>query len=147
MYLIFLFTFGKCNKDCRNLAPSWPNFNFKEGPTFHTFLQIFYKKFKILVLGYDLVLILYQFSRRLKKILPLYKESLFLYNKDSNKKIARILIIYQRWSHSDKTKTDVAFDLDIILTGSFFKKSHIFELSWVEKIKLYAFSEVQYYFN
>ena len=44
----------------------------KEEPSFHTFLQMFYKNFKILVL---IFLILYQFWRRLMKNLPRYKET------------------------------------------------------------------------
>ena len=94
--------------------------------------------------------ILYQFLRRSTKNLPAYpdvRSLLFLCNKKWHKKFAPILIVCQRWRHSQKTQTGITFDLDVILTCGFFLKVIFFEGVSVEKIKLHAFSGVQYYFK
>ena len=114
--------------------------------SFHTFFQIFYKKFKILVLNCKLSH-LYQFSRRSTKNLPTcpdVRSLLFLSNKKWHKKFAPILIVCQRWRHSWKTQTGITFDLDMILTWGDFFKSHIFWrcFSWKNKITYFFWSAV-----
>ena len=41
---------------------------------------------------------------------------LFLCNKELQKKFYPILMVCQRWCHSEKTKTGIAFDLDVIFS-------------------------------
>ena len=54
------------------------------------------------------------------------------------------MIVCQRWRHSEKTDTGIiTFDLDMISTWVFFKVIFGEGVS-VEKIKLHAFSGVQY---
>ena len=60
------------------------------------------------------------------------------------KKFVPILIVCQRWRHSEKAITDITFDLDVILiSGFFFKKSHVFWrcFSWKNKITCFFWSE------
>ena len=110
----------------------------KEGLLLHTFLQIFFKNIKILVISY-----LSHFSRRSTKNLPKYNLPKFLCNKELHKKFAPILMSCQRWYHSEKAETRSAFDLDVILACGFFL-SHIFWMcfSWKNKITCFFWSAV-----
>ena len=81
----------------------------KKGPSFHTFRQIFYKRFKILVLSYNLF---HQFST---KLWPGIRNLLFLCTKELHKKFAPIVIVCQGWRQRKETKTGITFDLDVIL--------------------------------
>ena len=56
----------------------------------------------------------------------------------SHKKFAPIIIVCQRWRHSEKTETSLAFYLDAILTCGFFK-SHIFWMCFSSKNKTTCF--------
>ena len=63
--------------------------------------------------------ILCQSSRKLIKNCQGISNLLFLC-KESHNKFALILIVWQKWRRSEKTKTDITFDLDVILTYAFF---------------------------
>ena len=56
-----------------------------------------------------------------QKTCPNIKSFLFLYNRKSRKKFVPFLIVCKRWRHSQKIKTDITFDLEVI-----FFKCHIF---------------------
>ena len=58
-------------------------------------------------------------------------------NEELQKKFVITLIVYQRWCHSEKTKTGITFDLDVILT--FFFNVIFFEGVLVEKLKFTCF--------
>ena len=126
----------------------WEN-HVNKGAPFHTFFQIFYENFKVLVLSYNC----FHFVSIFKKIdaklahLPDVRSLLFLCYKKWCNKFAPILIVYQRWRHSQKTKTGITFDLDVILTCGAFLRAIFFEGVSVEKIKLHFFSGVQYHFK
>ena len=72
---------------------------------------------------------------------------IFLCNKELHKKLAPILIVSQRRHHSEKTKTGINFNLDVVLTSGCFLKVIFFEAVSVENIKQYAFSRVQHGFK
>ena len=93
----------------------------QRGTLFHTFLQIFYKSFKILVLSYNLSHFLPIFKKILTKNFPRCN-SLFLCNKELHKKFAPILKVCQRRHQSEKTKIGIIFDLDVIFDLRFFLK-------------------------
>ena len=93
----------------------------QRGPPFHTFLQIFYKNVKILVLSYNLSHVVANFQKDWQKTCP-YISLLCLCNNELHKKFGPILIACQRWSHSEKRKTSITFDLDMILTCGVFLK-------------------------
>ena len=103
----------------------WKN-DAKKGPPFHTFLQLFCNNFKTLVLSYNLPHFLPIFKKTDEN--PDIRSILFQCNKELHKKFAPILIVCQRWNHSQKTKTSIIFDLDVILTCGFFLKSHFLNL-------------------
>ena len=96
----------------------WEN-DVKEGTPFHTFLRIFFKNLK--------------------------KFNVKLCFSFCTTFLTLVLIVSKRWHHSDKTKTGIAFDLQVILTCEVFLKAISFEDVLVEKIKLHAFSGVQYH--
>ena len=59
-----------------------------------------------------------------------------------HKKFAPILIVSQKWHHSEKT-TSITFDLDMILTGGFFQKSYFLKVfQFRENIKYFFWSPV-----
>ena len=66
----------------------------KQGPPFHTFLQLFYKKFKILVLRYNLSHFVPIFQKIDEKLGPDVRDLLFLCNEEFHKKFAPILIVW-----------------------------------------------------
>ena len=51
-------------------------------------------------------------------------------------------MVCQRWCDSEKAKTEITYNLDLIVTCGFFKKSFFLTVFLVEKIKLNAFSGV-----
>ena len=121
----------------------WEN-DVKEGTPFHTFLRIFFKNLK----KFNVKLCFSfctTFQEDLRQTCPDIRSLLFLYNKELHKKFTLVLIVSKRWHHSDKTKTGIAFDLQVILTCGVFLKAISFEDVLVEKIKLHAFSGVQYH--
>ena len=120
-----------------------------KGAPFPTFFQIFYKKFKILVLNCNLSHFVSIFKKIHEKLAHLSRcqSLLFLCYKKWHKKFAPILIVCQRWRQSQKTQTGITFDLDVILTSGVFLKVIFFEGVSVEKIKLHTFSGVQYHFK
>ena len=103
-----------------------------EGPPFRTFLQIFYKNFRILVLSYNLPHFFTYIQEDWRKTCPDIRSLLFLCNKDLHTRLTPIMIVCQRWRHSEKTKIGIIFDQDFILTCSFFK-IHFFKLFQLKK--------------
>ena len=101
----------------------WKN-DVEEEPPLHTFLKIFYKTFKILVLSYNLSHFVPIYNEDWQKSCSDIRSLLFLCNEELRKKFAAILIVCQRWRHKEK-ETGINFVLDVILTGVFFK-SYIF---------------------
>ena len=75
-----------------------------EGPPFCTFLQIFYENFRILVLSYNLPHFFTYIQEDWRKTCPDIRSLLFLCNKDLHTRLTPILIVCQRWRHSEKTK-------------------------------------------
>ena len=73
------------------------------------------------------------------------KSPLILCNKKCYKKFAAILIVCQRWCHSEKPKLSINFwsrrDFDL----QSFWKVIFFEGVSVEKVTLHAFSGTQYH--
>ena len=73
------------------------------------------------------------------------KSPLILCNKKCYKKFAAILIVCQRWCHSEKPKLSINFwsrrDFDL----QSFWKVILFEGVSVEKVTLHAFSGIQYH--
>ena len=57
----------------------------------------------------------------------------FLCNKELYKKSALILIFCQRWGPSEKTKTSITFDLNVILTSGLFWKSYFLKVFQLKK--------------
>ena len=90
-------------------------------------------KIKVLVLSY--ISFCTNLQTYWQKTCPDIRSPLFLCNKELHKKFAPILIVCQRWSHGEKTKPGITFDLDVILTCGFFK-SHICWkcFSWENKL-------------
>ena len=71
---------------------------------------------KILVLSYNL----FHFPEDWRRTCPDTRNLLFLCSKEFHKKFATILMICERWCHSEKTKTCIAFDVAVIFTCRFF---------------------------
>ena len=76
-------------------------------------------KQKNLVLSYDLSHFVISFQKYWRETCPDIRSLLHLCNKELHKKFAPILIVYQRWRHNEKTKTDISFDLDVTLSCGF----------------------------
>ena len=113
----------------------------QRGSPFHTFLQIFYKNFKILVSSYNRSHFVSIFKKIDKKTCPDTRKLLFLYNKELHKKFSPILIVCQRWRHSQKTKNGATFDLVVILTCRFFLKSYFLKVFQLKKQNYMLFVE------
>ena len=119
-------------------------------PHFKSSSKYFTKILKFSVkLWFNDFLILYQFSRRLRKNLPI-SSHLPLFNKDLHMKFGPIFIVSQKFMSQwkKKKKTSTTFDLDVILTGVFLKRKVLFFASVsVEKVELHAFYRVQQCFK
>ena len=111
-----------------------------EGPPFRTFLQIFYKNFRILVLSYNLPHFFTYIQEDWRKTCPDIRSLLFLCNKDLHTRLTPIFIVCQRWRHSEKTKIGITFDRDFILSCSFFKSYFLRYFSWKNKITCFFWS-------
>ena len=83
---------------------------------------------KILVLSYNL----FHFPEDWRRTCPDTRNLLFLCSKEFHNKFATVLMICERWSHSEKTKTGIAFDAEMIFTCRLFQKSYIFIFFWAQ---------------
>ena len=117
---IYIYNTINCFETALKNLGKWRQSDTKKENPFQTFLQISHKNFEILLLSYNVP---HFVPRRLTKN--------FLYNKKSCKKFVPILIVCKRWRHSQKIKTDITFDLEVI-----FFKCHIFWrcFGWKNKI-------------
>ena len=80
----------------------------RRGPDSTPSSKYFAKK-KILLLSYNLPHFVPFFKEIDKKTCPDVRSLLFLWNKELHKKFAPILIVCQRWRHSEKKQTCTTF--------------------------------------